>query len=86
MPATVAGPAEALLQSPNAMIARTVDAALRRSIPASNSDVQQIQTKLEVCRMDNSCRRTVRKSVNCFWRTQALGNVKLICKILDISC
>lgn len=48
VPVTVAGPAEALLQSPNAMIARTVDAALRRSIPASNSNVQQIQTKLEV--------------------------------------
>jgi len=63
VPVTVAGPAEALLQSPNAMIARTVDAALRRSIPASNSDVQQIQTKLEVCRMRHSTGRTVRKSM-----------------------
>ena len=48
VPITAAGPAEAVLQSPNALIARTVDAALRRAIPASNSDVQQIQTKLEV--------------------------------------
>jgi hypothetical protein len=48
VPITAAGPAEAVLQSPNALIARTVDAALRRAIPASNSDVQQLQTKLEV--------------------------------------
>ena len=32
-------PAHALLRSPNAKIARTVDAALRRSIPAFNSNL-----------------------------------------------
>jgi len=42
-------PAEALLSSPNAQIARSSDAALRRAIPASNTDVRTIQTKLEVC-------------------------------------
>lgn len=40
-------PAEALLSSPNAQIARSSDAALRRAIPASNTDVRTIQTKLE---------------------------------------
>lgn len=34
-----AEPAYALLNSPNAQIARSVDAALRRSIPAFNSEV-----------------------------------------------
>ena len=41
-------PAEALLSSPNAQIARSVDAALRRAIPVANTDVRSIQTKLEV--------------------------------------
>ena len=36
-------PAQALLNSPNATIARTVDAALRRAIPAFNSDIRQAQ-------------------------------------------
>eukprot|EP00195_Chlamydomonas_chlamydogama_P006999 CAMPEP_0202892210 /NCGR_PEP_ID=MMETSP1392-20130828/1989_1 /ASSEMBLY_ACC=CAM_ASM_000868 /TAXON_ID=225041 /ORGANISM="Chlamydomonas chlamydogama, Strain SAG 11-48b" /LENGTH=381 /DNA_ID=CAMNT_0049576099 /DNA_START=237 /DNA_END=1383 /DNA_ORIENTATION=+ len=40
-------PAEAVLVSPNAQIARTVDAALRRSIPAFNPDLAQVQKKLE---------------------------------------
>lgn len=42
-------PAAAVLISPNAQIPRTVDAALRRSIPAFNKDVRSIQDKLEVC-------------------------------------
>lgn len=47
-------PAEALLSSPNAQIARSVDAALRRAIPASNSDVRSIQSKLEVRERDHN--------------------------------
>jgi hypothetical protein len=41
-------PAYALLKSPNSQIPRTVDAALRRSIPAFNQDVRGIQMELEV--------------------------------------
>lgn len=39
--------AEAILNSPNAQIARTVDAALRRSTPAFNEQVKDVQDKLE---------------------------------------
>lgn len=39
--------AEAVLNSPNAQIARTVDAALRRSTPAFNAQVKDIQERLE---------------------------------------
>eukprot|EP00892_Ulva_mutabilis_P007573 jgi/Ulvmu1/5188/UM021_0205.1 len=39
--------AQAVLNSPNAQIARTVDAALRRSTPAFNAHVKEIQDKLE---------------------------------------
>jgi hypothetical protein len=39
--------AQAILNSPNAQIARTVDAALRRSIPAFNPDVAKVQALLE---------------------------------------
>ncbi|KAG2432024.1 hypothetical protein HYH02_013094 [Chlamydomonas schloesseri] len=42
-----AGPAEAVLNSPNAQIARSVDAALRRAIPAFNPQVKKIQRSLE---------------------------------------
>ncbi|KAG2428968.1 hypothetical protein HXX76_011212 [Chlamydomonas incerta] len=42
-----AGPAEAVLNSPNAAIARSVDAALRRAIPAFNPEVKKIQRSLE---------------------------------------
>ena len=38
-------PALAVLNSPNASIPRTVDAALRRSIPAFNTDVLTIQVR-----------------------------------------
>lgn len=38
---------KAVLKSPNAQIARTVDAALRRSIPAFNSEVKDIQQSME---------------------------------------
>jgi hypothetical protein len=41
-------PAAAILNSPIAQIPRSVDAALRRSIPAFNSDVRSVQAKLEV--------------------------------------
>lgn len=40
-------PSAAVLNSPNAQIARSVDAALRRSIPAFNPSVAQIQKELE---------------------------------------
>lgn len=40
-------PSHALLNSPNAQIPRTVDAALRRSIPAFNEDVAKVQSALE---------------------------------------
>ncbi|CAL5227650.1 g10656 [Coccomyxa viridis] len=40
-------PAAAVLNSPNARIARSADAALRRSIPAFNKDVREVQQKLE---------------------------------------
>lgn len=40
-------PASALLNSPNAQIPRSVDAALRRSIPAFNKDVKDMQARLE---------------------------------------
>lgn len=40
-------PANAILNSPNAQIPRTPEAALRRSIPAFNADVRRIQDKLE---------------------------------------
>ena len=36
-------PSDAVLNSPVASMPRTADAALRRSIPSFNSDVQQIQ-------------------------------------------
>lgn len=39
--------ASALLNSPNAQIPRTVDAALRRSIPAFNPGVAKLQQKME---------------------------------------
>ncbi|KAL3148618.1 hypothetical protein ABBQ38_014044 [Trebouxia sp. C0009 RCD-2024] len=39
--------ASALLNSPNAQIPRSVDAALRRSIPAFNKDVKDMQARLE---------------------------------------
>jgi cyclophilin family peptidyl-prolyl cis-trans isomerase len=39
--------ADAVLNSPNAQIARNPDAALRRSIPAFNDDVEAIQRNLE---------------------------------------
>lgn len=39
--------AQAVLNSPNAQIARTVDAALRRSTPAFNEQVKDVQDKLE---------------------------------------
>jgi hypothetical protein len=39
--------ASALLNSPNAQIPRTVDAALRRAIPAFNPDVRALQDSLE---------------------------------------
>jgi hypothetical protein len=37
----------AVLNSPNAQIARSADAALRRAIPAFNADVRDIQKSLE---------------------------------------
>eukprot|EP00775_Hariotina_reticulata_P002402 gene2402-2706_t len=43
----VADPSWAVLNSPNARIPRTVDAALRRSIPAFNTEVAAIQKTLE---------------------------------------
>ena len=39
--------ASAVLNSPNAQIPRTVDAALRRSIPARNSNVREVQSRME---------------------------------------
>lgn len=41
------GPALAVLNSPNAQIARSPDAALRRATPAFNPDVLAVQRKLE---------------------------------------
>lgn len=40
-------PSAAVLKSPNASIPRTVDAALRRSIPAFNANVEALQDTLE---------------------------------------
>ncbi|PNH03265.1 Peptidyl-prolyl cis-trans isomerase CYP37, chloroplastic [Tetrabaena socialis] len=40
-------PADAVLSSPNAKISRTVDSALRRSIPAFNPEVKVVQDQLE---------------------------------------
>lgn len=40
-------PALALLNSPNALVPRSADAALRRSIPAFNPDVKAVQEDLE---------------------------------------
>lgn len=40
-------PAAALLANPRAPVARSADVALRRSIPAFNSDVATVQEKLE---------------------------------------
>ena len=40
-------PSAAVLKSPNASIPRTVDAALRRSIPAFNANVESLQDTLE---------------------------------------
>ncbi|KAL0044523.1 hypothetical protein WJX82_011108 [Trebouxia sp. C0006] len=40
-------PSSALLTSPNAQIPRSVDAALRRSIPAFNRDVKDVQNRME---------------------------------------
>lgn len=45
-------PSMAVLNSPNARIARSADAALRRSVPAFNADVKDVQAKLEVRRRD----------------------------------
>ncbi len=42
------GSAAAVLNSPNSQIPRTVDAALRRSIPAFNAEVRRVQDDLEV--------------------------------------
>jgi hypothetical protein len=39
--------ARAVLNSPNAQIARSVDAALRRATPAFNADIKQVQARLE---------------------------------------
>lgn len=44
---TAADPSWAVLNSPNARIPRTAEAALRRSIPAFNPEVATIQKKLE---------------------------------------
>lgn len=41
-------PSAAVLNSPNARIARSADAALRRSVPGFNADVKDVQAKLEV--------------------------------------
>lgn len=40
-------PAEAVLNNPRAPVARTADVALRRSIPAFNTDVREVQNRLE---------------------------------------
>ena len=40
-------PAAAVLNSPNAQIARTAESALRRATPAFNEDVKTVQRKLE---------------------------------------
>lgn len=40
-------PADAILANPRAPVARSADVALRRSIPAFNRDVSEVQTKLE---------------------------------------
>lgn len=40
-------PASAVLNSPNSRVARTADAALRRSVPAVNADVRGVQDALE---------------------------------------
>jgi hypothetical protein len=39
--------AHAVLKNPNAQIARSSDAALRRSIPAFNSEVKRLQSSME---------------------------------------
>ena len=44
---SVVGPASAVLNSPVATQARSADAALRRSIPAFNESVKEVQSKLE---------------------------------------
>ncbi len=40
-------PAEAVLANPRAPVARSADVALRRSIPAFNADVAEVQERLE---------------------------------------
>jgi hypothetical protein len=47
MPNVVGSPAHAVLVNPNAQIARSADAALRRATPAFNDDVKALQRKLE---------------------------------------
>ena len=41
------GPSHAVLNSPNAQIARSPEAALRRATPAFNADVKTVQRKIE---------------------------------------
>ena len=48
-------PAHALLNSPNATIARTVDAALRRAIPAFNSDIRTAQARFKLAYASLQC-------------------------------
>lgn len=45
---SAAPPAEAVLNNPRAPVPRSADVALRRSIPAFNQDVREVQTRLEV--------------------------------------
>ena len=47
MPSSLLEPAQAVLNSPNAQIPRSVDSALRRSIPAFNGEVKELQGALE---------------------------------------
>ena len=46
-PLSLAPPAAAVLNSPNAQIPRSVDSALRRAIPAFNAEVKDLQGCLE---------------------------------------
>ena len=47
--ATAPPPADAVMALPRGQLPRTAEIALRRSIPAFNPDVKDIQDKLEVC-------------------------------------
>lgn len=47
---SAAPPAEAVLNNPRAPVPRSADVALRRSIPAFNQDVEEVQKRLEVSR------------------------------------